>query len=60
MLRWHLQLGLVVIPKSVTPSRIAENIALFDFELDDDDLSTIAKVDTGVRLGADPNTFANR
>ena len=60
VLRWHLQLGLVVIPKSVTPSRIAENIALFDFELDDDDLATIGKVDTGVRLGADPNTFANR
>ena len=60
VLRWHLQLGIVVIPKSVTPSRIAENIALFDFELDDDDLATIAKVDTGVRLGADPNTFANR
>ena len=60
VLRWHLQLGLVGIPTSVTPSRIAENFALFDFELDDDDLAAIAKVDTGVRLGADPSTFANR
>ena len=60
VLRWHLQLGLVVIPKSVTPSRIAENIALFDFELDDDDLASIAKVDTGERLGPDPRTFDRR
>ncbi len=60
VLRWHLQLGIVVIPKSVTPSRIAENIALFDFELDDDAMATLAKVDTGVRLGANPDTFANR
>jgi 2,5-diketo-D-gluconate reductase A len=60
VLRWHLQLGLVVIPKSVTPSRIAENIALFDFELSEDDMATIARVDTGERLGPDPKTFANR
>ena len=60
VLRWHVQLGLVVIPKSVTPSRIAENIEIFDFALDDDDLATIAQVETGERLGPDPRTFDRR
>ncbi|MDI3406714.1 aldo/keto reductase [Streptomyces cavernicola] len=57
VLRWHLQLGNVVIPKSVTPSRIAENIDVFGFELDDEDLSAIAALDEGKRLGPDPATF---
>lgn len=57
VLRWHLQLGNVVIPKSVTPSRIAENIDVFDFELDDDDLASLAGLNTGNRLGPDPATF---
>ncbi|MGW9434417.1 aldo/keto reductase [Streptomyces decoyicus] len=57
VLRWHLQLGNVVIPKSVTPSRIAENIDVFDFELDDDDLAALAGLNTGNRLGPDPATF---
>ncbi|MER6139888.1 aldo/keto reductase [Streptomyces sparsogenes] len=57
VLRWHLDLGNVVIPKSVTPSRIKENIDVFDFELDADDLATIDGLDSGNRLGPDPDTF---
>ena len=57
VLRWHLQLGNVVIPKSVTPARIRENIAVFDFELDGDDLTAIAGLETGHRIGPDPETF---
>ena len=45
MIRWHLDEGLIVIPKSVTPARIRENIAVFDFALDDDDRRTIAAMD---------------
>ncbi|MGW7692816.1 aldo/keto reductase [Streptomyces asiaticus] len=57
VLRWHLDLGNVVIPKSVTPSRIKENIDVFDFQLDSEDLSAIDSLDTGNRLGFDPETF---
>ncbi|MFG3350768.1 aldo/keto reductase [Streptomyces sp. NPDC048001] len=57
VLRWHLQLGNVVIPKSVTPSRIAENIDVFGFELDADDLAALAALDEGRRLGPDPAVF---
>jgi 2,5-diketo-D-gluconate reductase A len=60
VLRWHAQLGCVVIPKSVHPHRMRENIELFDFELDDRDMAEISKVRTGQRLGADPNEFAMR
>ncbi|MEU3462167.1 aldo/keto reductase [Streptomyces sp. NPDC006733] len=54
VLRWHLQLGNVVIPKSVTPSRIRENIDVFDFELSDADLTELAGLDAGNRIGSDP------
>ncbi len=57
VLRWHIQLGNVVIPKSVTPDRIAENIDIFGFSLDDADLAAIAKLDCGMRTGPDPETF---
>ncbi|MFD2416973.1 aldo/keto reductase [Amycolatopsis pigmentata] len=57
VLRWHLELGNVVIPKSVTPSRIRENIDVFDFELAEDDLAVIAELDKGARTGPDPDTF---
>ncbi|CAN5387425.1 aldo/keto reductase [soil metagenome] len=56
VLRWHLQLGLVAIPKSVTPSRIQENFEVFGFELDTDDLGAISQLEDGQRLGGDPET----
>jgi diketogulonate reductase-like aldo/keto reductase len=60
VLRWHIQLGCVVIPKSVTPERIRENLAVADFELDDADLAAIAELNTGERLGPDPEVFDMR
>jgi 2,5-diketo-D-gluconate reductase A len=57
ILRWHLQLGNVVIPKSVTPSRIAENFDVLGFELDADDLAVIDALDNGGRIGPDPDTM---
>jgi 2,5-diketo-D-gluconate reductase A len=57
VLRWHVQLGNIVFPKSVTPARMAENIDVFDFELSDDDMAVIDGLDTGTRLGFDPDQF---
>jgi 2,5-diketo-D-gluconate reductase A len=59
VLRWHAQLGNIVIPRSVTPSRIEENFEIFDFELDDDALHAIQQLDEGERIGPDPATFAS-
>jgi diketogulonate reductase-like aldo/keto reductase len=58
VLRWHLQLGNVVFPKSVTPARIEENFDVFDFELGDDEMARIEQLDRGYRIGPDPDTFA--
>ena len=57
MLRWHVQEGRQVIPKSVTPSRIAENFDIFDFELSGDELASIDALDTGVRGGPEPEAI---
>ncbi|BDR53390.1 hypothetical protein KIM372_12970 [Bombiscardovia nodaiensis] len=57
MLRWGIQEGRSVIPKSVKPSRIAENFDIFDFQLNQDEMKAIDGLDTGVRGGPDPNEF---
>ena len=57
VLRWHLQLGNVVIPKSATPRRIEENFNVFDFELSDEEMRAFAALDSGQRIGPDPATF---
>ncbi|NNH71715.1 aldo/keto reductase [Nocardia uniformis] len=57
VLRWHIQLGNVTIPRSVTPSRIAENFAIFDFELTNDQVARISALEKGSRVGPDPETF---
>ncbi len=56
MLRWGLQHGRSVIPKSTKRDRIAENIAVFDFELTDDEMALIDRLDTGRRGGPEPDT----
>lgn len=58
VLRWHVQEGRIVIPKSVTPERIAGNIDLFTFELTDEDVAAITGLDSEARIGADPATAA--
>ncbi|AZI56864.1 aldo/keto reductase [Nakamurella antarctica] len=57
VLRWQIQLGNIVFPKSATPARIQENTAIFDFELDDSEMSMISSLDRGQRTGPDPDTF---
>jgi 2,5-diketo-D-gluconate reductase A len=57
ILRWHLQTGNVVIPKSATPSRIRENFEIFDFQLSEDDMAALERLDSGQRTGPDPSTF---
>ncbi|MFD9892650.1 aldo/keto reductase [Amycolatopsis sp. NPDC059027] len=57
VLRWHLHLGNIVIPKSVTPSRIAENFDLFGFTLADEDVAELSTLERGLRTGPDPDTM---
>jgi diketogulonate reductase-like aldo/keto reductase len=57
MLRWHLQQGRSVIPKSTKPERIAENIDVFDFELTTEELAAIDALDTGQRGGPEPESI---
>ena len=57
VLRWHLQLGNVVFPKSVTPERIEENFDVFGFHLTDGEMEAIEQLDAGERRGPDPDTF---
>lgn len=57
ILRWHIQRGLIVIPKSTHQDRIEQNAQVFDFTLDEDDMKAISAMDSGIRAGADPDNF---
>ncbi|XXF79679.1 aldo/keto reductase [Myxococcaceae bacterium GXIMD 01537] len=57
ILRWHIELGNVAIPKSQHPQRMHENLDVFDFRLDASDLAAIATLDRGHRMGGDPNSY---
>lgn len=60
VIRWHIQLGLVVIPKSVHTERITQNADVFDFELSEQDMQKISTLNTNTRRGPDPQTFSNQ
>jgi 2,5-diketo-D-gluconate reductase A len=57
LIRWHIQLGNIVIPKSIHADRIASNFDVFDFELSAKQMAAISSLDDGTRLGPDPCTF---
>ncbi len=59
ILRWHIQLGLVPIPKSANPDRMAENIDVFDFELEDADMEAITRLDRGEDQATDSDVFGH-
>ncbi len=56
-MRWSLQSGFIPLPKSVTPSRIEENFAVFDFELSDEDMATLTGLNANLKTGWDPTTL---
>ncbi|MEU6953308.1 aldo/keto reductase [Streptomyces sp. NPDC045714] len=60
IIRWHLQLGHVVTPRSISPSRILENLDVFDFRLGHDHMRAVSALDDGARIGPDPDTFNRR
>jgi 2,5-diketo-D-gluconate reductase A len=57
IIRWHIELGNLVIPKTATVSRLTENISVFDFKLDSEDMNKIASLDSGLRTGPNPDEF---
>ena len=57
IIRWHIELGNLVIPKTATASRLTENISVFDFKLDSEDMNKIASLDSGLRTGPNPDEF---
>jgi 2,5-diketo-D-gluconate reductase A len=59
VLRWHIQLGLVTVPKSGNPGRIAENIDIFDFSLTDEEMAAISALDKGESFADDSDTFGH-
>ena len=57
MIRWHIQRGVVVLPKSTHVERIKQNFDVFDFNLTSEDMTAITALNTGKRNGADPDNF---
>lgn len=57
ILRWHMQRGMMAIPRSSSKKRLEENLEIFDFWLEEADMTKIDKLDTGKRMGADPDNF---
>ncbi|MCY1028330.1 aldo/keto reductase, partial [Mammaliicoccus sciuri] len=60
IIRWNIDENIVVIPKSVTPSRIEENLNVFDFELSEDQLSRLNALNKDERIGPDPEVFTGQ
>ena len=57
VIRWHIELGNLVIPKTANPDRLLENISVFDFSLDGEDMAAIATLENGLRTGPNPEEF---